>query len=276
VALAVVVLLVALNLRGVRPSGPVSALPTYLFLGGMAVLVGWGLWRALAPGAPPPGDGADPPVAATGGGLAGFALAFVLARALASGSVALTGVQTFAAQVRSFRPPRGRSAAAALLGLGLVSSVLMIAIVALARAADVRYVEVPERQIVGAGPGYVQPPVTAQLADAVFEAAPAVAYAVVAVTALVLVSAANTTFDVFPTLGAALALNRYLPRALHTRGDRLAFSNGVVLLGVGASVLLVAFGAYVIRRINHHLVGVLVASPATTAGHVRQLILPLP
>jgi amino acid transporter len=269
IALTVVVLLVALNLRGVRPFGAVFALPTYLFLGAMVALVGWGLWRLLVRGEQLRAESADLTVAATGGGLAGFALVVVLARALASGSVALTGVQTFAAQVPSFRPPRSRNAAAGLLGLGLISSALMIAIVVLARAADVRYVEVPERQIPGAGPEYVQPPVTAQLADAVFEAAPAAAYAVVAVTALVLVSAANTTFEWFPTLGAALALNRYLPRALHTRGDRLAFSNGVVLLGVGASVLLAAFRADVIGLIHLYIVGVFVAFTVSQAAMVR-------
>lgn len=269
IALTVVVLLVALNLRGVRPFGAVFALPTYLFLGAMVALVGWGLWRLLVRGEQLRAESADLTVAATGGGLAGFALVVVLARALASGSVALTGVQTFAAQVPSFRPPRSRNAAAGLLGLGLISSALMIAIVVLARAADVRYVEVPERQIPGAGPEYVQPPVTAQLADAVFEAAPAAAYAVVAVTALVLVSAANTTFEWFPTLGAALALDRYLPRALHTRGDRLAFSNGIMVLGAAAIVLVVAFRADPVALIHLYIVGVFTAFTASQVGMVR-------
>lgn len=268
-ALAVVVLLVAINLRGIRPSGRVFALPTYAFLAGMAVLAGWGLWRVLVREDQLRAESAELTVTATGGGLAGLALAFVLARALAAGSVALTGVQTLANQVPAFRPPRSRNAATALLGVGLITSLLLIAIVALARMTELQYVELPATQIAGAGADYVQPPVTAQLADVIFDSAPAVAYAVLAVTVLVLVFAANTTFEGFPTLGASLASDRFLPRQLHTRGDRLAFSNGILVLGAAASVLLVAFQADVIGLIHLYIVGVFVAFTLSQTGMVR-------
>ena len=152
--------------------------------------------------------------------------------------------------------------------MGLIASTLLVAIVVLARLTGVRYVERPRSQLVGVGPDHAQPPVTAQLAETVFDRAPVVVL-VLAVTTLVLVLAANTTFDGFPVLGARLAGDRYLPRQLHTRGDRLAFSNGIVLLGVGATVLLVAFRADVVALIHLYIVGVFVALTLSQLGMVR-------
>lgn len=268
-ALAVVVFLVAINLRGIRPSGPVSALPTYAFLAGMAALVGWGLWRMLGRGEQLRAESADLSVAATGGSVAGLALVFVLARALASGSVALTGVQTLANHTPVFKPPRSRNAAAALLVVGLISAVLLIAIVALAGITGLQYVERPSVQIAGAGADYVQPPVTAQLAQAIFDQTPVATHLILAATALVLVFAANTAFDGFPVLGASLAADRYLPRQLHTRGDRLAFSNGILVLGAAGSLLVVAFRADVVALIHLYIVGVFVAFTVSQVGMVR-------
>jgi amino acid transporter len=269
IAVAVVVVLVAVNLRGVRPSGPLGAVPTYAFLAGMALLIGWGLWRIQVRGEELRADSADLVVTGTGGGLVGLALVFVLVRALASGSVALTGVQTLANQVPSFKPPRARNAAAALLLVGLISAVLLIAIVGLAHVTGLQYVEDPARQIAGADEDYLQPPVTAQLAETIFGPAMVLTFLVLAATALVLVFAANTTFDGFPVLGASLASDRYLPRQLHTRGDRLAFSNGILVLGAAATVLVVSFRADVVALIHLYIVGVFVAFTLSQAGMVR-------
>lgn len=269
IALTVVGLLVALNLRGVRPAGPLFAVPTYAFLAAMVVLVGWGMWRLVGRGEDVRAQSADLTVTATGGGLAGFVLLVVLARAVASGAVALAGVQTLANQVPSPRRPRGRYAARSLVGVGMVAAVLMIALVALARMTDVQYAEVPAQQIAGAGSDYVQPPVLAQLAAAIFDGAPLLPYLLLAAVVLVLVSAANITFDAFPTLGARLASDRYLPRQLHTRGDRLAFSNGVLVLGATAGVLLVAFQADVVALIHLYVVGAFGAFTLSQAGMVR-------
>jgi amino acid transporter len=268
-AVGVVALLVAVNLRGVRPTGPLSAVPTYAFLAGMALLVGWGLWRTQLRGEELRAESADLVVAGTGGGVVGLALVFVLARALASGSVALTGVQTVANHVPEFKPPRSRNAAVALLSVGLISAVLLIAIVALAGVTGLQYVERPDVQIAGAGPDYVQSPVTAQLAETIFGPATALTFLVLAATALVLIFAANTTFDGFPVLGASLASDRYLPRQLHTRGDRLAFSNGILVLGAAATVLVVAFRADVVALIHLYIVGVFVAFTFSQAGMVH-------
>jgi hypothetical protein len=192
---------------------------------------------------------------------------FLLARAFASGSVALTGMQTLANQVPAFRPPRRRNAASAMLTVGIISSVLLLAIVTLAHQTGVQYAERPDQQI--DDPDYRQQPVTAQLAEVVFDHAPVLAVLVLAVTALVLVFAANTTFDGFPMLGAALASDRFLPRQLHTRGDRLAFSNGILVLGAGAAVLVVAFRADVVTLIHLYIVGVFTAFTASQLGMVR-------
>lgn len=270
-AVAVVGLLVAVNLRGVRQSGLGFALPTYAFLAGMVALAGWGLWRIVGQGEQLRAPSAELAVTgiASGGGLAGWALVFLLVRAFASGSVALTGMQTLANQVPSFRPPKSHNAAIALLVVGLVSSALLLAIVSLAYLTGLQYVELPTEQIEGAGPDYVQPPVTAQLAETVFDHTPLAFYLVLAATALVLVFAANTTFNGFPVLGAMLAYDRYLPRQLHTRGDRLAFSNGILVLGAAATVLVVAFRADVIALVHLYIVGVFVAFTFSQVGMVR-------
>lgn len=271
-AVGLIGLLVAINLRGVRPRGLAFALPTYAFLAGMVALVGWGLWRIAGRGEQLRAPSADLTVTTgveLGGGLTGLALVVLLARAFSSGSVALTGVQTLANQVPAFRPPKSRNAATALLTVGLISSALLLATVVLARLTRVQYVERPRTQIEGATADYVQPPVTAQLAETVFGGGQLVAYLVLAATVLVLVLAANTTFDGFPGLGAMLASDRYLPRQLHTRGDRLAFSNGVLLLAAGATVLVLVFRANVVTLIHLYIVGVFVALTVSQVGMVR-------
>jgi amino acid transporter len=270
-AVAVVALLVAVNLRGVRQQGLMFAVPTYAFLAAMVALVGWGLFRILGRDEQLRAASADLDVGEIeiGGGLTGFALVFLLLRALASGSVTLTGMQTLANQVPAFKPPKSRNAASALLTVGLISGALLLATVWLARLTEVQYVERPRTQIAGATPDYVQPPVTAQLAETVFGDATLAFYLVLAATALVLVFAANTTFDGFPVLGAMLASDRYLPRQLHTRGDRLAFSNGVLALGFGAGLLVLVFRANVVQLIHLYIVGVFVAFTFSQVGMVR-------
>jgi hypothetical protein len=146
---------------------------------------------------------------------------------------------------------------------------MMLGIVLLARKTGLQFVENPARQIVTAPPGYVQKTVTTQLADAIFGSNSIGLYAVAAVTALILFLAANTAFNGFPVLGSILAQDRWLPRQLHTRGDRLAFSNGIVFLSVFATVLIVAFQAEVTRLIQLYIVGVFVSFTLSQTGMVR-------
>jgi amino acid transporter len=267
-AVAAVVVLTAMNLRGMRETGAGFALPVYAFLAGMVALVGWGLFRTQVLGHELRAGSADLEITQEQP-LLGFAFAFLVVRAFSAGSVALTGVGAIASGVPAFHEPKSRNAATTLLAVGLISTTLLLGIVALSRITGLRYVEEPARQIVGAGPGYVQPTVTAQLADVIFDHAPAALYLVLFATALVLLVAANTAFNRFPALGSMLALDRYLPRQLHTRGDRLAFSNGIMFLAAFAIVLLVAFNAQTTRLIQLYIVGVFVSLTLSQSGMVR-------
>lgn len=138
---------------------------------------------------------------------------------------------------------------------------MLATIVTLAVATNVRYVEEPARQLTQADgsavpASYEQHPVLSQLAEVVFAQAPWMFIGISAITGLILVLAANTAFNGFPVLGSILARDGYLPRQMHTRGDRLAFSNGIMTLAVGAIILIVAFDAQVTSLIQLYIVGV--------------------
>lgn len=267
-AVGTVLLLTALNLRGVRESGVLFAIPTYAFIFGIFVLVGWGMFRILVLGEELRAESADYTIRVEES-LAGFAMVFLLVRAFSSGSAALTGVEAISNGVPAFKAPKSRNAATTLLLLGGISATMMLSIIALARMTGLQYVEDPARQIEGAAPGYVQPTVTAQLAGAIFDHFPVGFYFVLTVTALILVLAANTAYNGFPVLGSILAQDRYLPRQLHTRGDRLAFSNGIMFLAGMAIVLIVAFDAEVTRLIQLYIVGVFVSFTLSQSGMLR-------
>jgi len=140
--------------------------------------------------------------------------------------------------------------------------------VTLARQTGLQFVESPERQIENLG-DYVQKTVTVQLAETVFGSGSLLVLLVAGMTALILFLAANTAFSGFPVLGSILAQDRYLPRQLHTRGDRLAFSNGIMSLALLACVLIFAFQAQVTRLIQLYIVGVFVSFTLSQTGMVR-------
>ena len=175
----------------------------------------------------------------------GFALVFLLLRTFSSGCAALTGVEAISNGVPAFKAPKSRNAATTLLLLGTISVSMLVGIIWLARLTHLQFVEDPALQIVSGPEGYVQKTVTTQLGETVFGSGSILLYVVAGVTALILFLAANTAFNGFPVLGSILAQDRYLPRQLHTRGDRLAFSNGIVFLAVFAIVLIVGFQAEV-------------------------------
>ncbi len=274
-ALAVVTVLMLLNLRGVKESGTFFAIPTYLFMFGvgMTAVVGFIQW---ATGNVTPAESAGLDIVPQSGldqGLMGLAGAFLVLRAFASGCAALTGVEAISNGVPAFRKPKSRNAATTLALLGGISIIFMMSILLLARATGVHYVEFPAEQLtrdgVSVGEDYVQHPVLGQLAQSVFHSFPAAVVALSVVTGLILVLAANTAFNGFPVLGSILARDGYLPRQLHTRGDRLAFSNGIVALAVGAMILIWAFDAQVTRLIQLYIVGVFVSFTLSQLGMVR-------
>ncbi|WP_326548889.1 APC family permease [Mycolicibacterium sp. ND9-15] len=268
-AVIAILLLAALNLRGVKETGTAFAIPTYAFLLGMFAMLGWGFFQIYVLGEPLRAESAGFEMRSEHGEILGFALVFLVARAFSSGSAALTGVEAISNGVPAFRKPKARNAATTLALLGLIAISLFMAIIMLARATGVQIAERPHEQLVGAPPDYHQKTLIAQLADAVFHDFTAGLFVIAGVTALILVLAANTAFNGFPVLGSILAQDRYLPRQLHTRGDRLAFSNGILFLALAAIAFVVAFRAEVTALIQLYIVGVFVSFTLSQFGMVR-------
>jgi amino acid transporter len=267
-AVIAIVLLTAVNLRGIRESGVAFAIPTYAFMVGIGAMIIWGLTRMLVFGEVLRAPSADLHIIAEGDALTGLALAMLVLRSFTQGAAALTGVEAISNGVPAFRRPKSRNAATTLLLLGTLSLTMFSGLIALAMLTGAKVVETPARQIVDA-PGYVQETLVAQLAETVFNTFPVGFYFVVVFTALILVLAANTAYNGFPVLGSILSQDRYLPRQLHTRGDRLAFSNGILALAAIAIVLVVGFEADVTRLIALYTVGVFTSFTLSQAGMLR-------
>jgi amino acid transporter len=270
-----VAVLVLVNLRGIREAGALFAVPTYLFMASVLGMCAFGAFQAAT------GNLADSPSAAfdlvpesgMDDGLVGLAGAFLLLRAFSSGAAALTGVEAISNGVPTFRKPKSTNAATTLLLLGVVSASMLAGILSLASATEVRVVQDPATQLTlngsPVGPEYVQHPVISQLAETVFGNGSIPFYIVVAATGLILVFASNTAFNGFPVLASILAKDGFLPRQMRTRGDRLAFSNGIIALGLGALVLIFVFDADVTRLIQLYIVGVFVSFTASQLGMIR-------
>ena len=264
-----IALIAALNMRGVRESGLFMAIPTYAFIVGVAAMLIWGFVQLAFLDTEVRAETADFGIIAEQEHLAGFAMAFLLARSFSSGCAALTGVEAISNGVPAFQKPKSRNAAATLLMLGVFSITLLVGIVLLAQAVGAKYVLHPASELSGIPDGYQQKSILTQLADAVFHGFGPGLYFIAAVTALILLLAANTAFNGFPILASVLAQDRYLPRQLHTRGDRLAFSNGIMFLALAAIAIVVAFGAEVTSLIQLYIVGVFVSFTLSQTGMVR-------
>ncbi|SES30998.1 APC family permease [Actinokineospora terrae] len=268
-AVVAIVVLTAINLRGIRESGAAFAVPTYAFMAGIVLMIGFGLFRGLVLGEDMRAESADLQINAEHGELAGLALVFLVLRAFSSGCAALTGVEAISNGVPAFRKPKSKNAATTLLLMGGIAVVMLMGLIVLAQLTQVRVAEDPATQLVNAPPGYEQKTMVAQIAGAVFDGFPVGFFFITIVTALILVLAANTAFNGFPVLGSILAQDRYLPRQLHTRGDRLAFSNGIIGLAGFAIVLVIAFDAEVTRLIQLYIVGVFVSFTMSQTGMIR-------
>ncbi|THA24108.1 APC family permease [Streptomyces sp. RKND-216] len=273
-AVAIIALLTVMNLRGVKESGRLFAIPTYCFVFGVFCLIAWGAVRHWMFG-----DDLRAPSAGYEiqtehpGGLTGIALAFLLLRAFSSGCAALTGVEAISNGVPAFRKPKSRNAANTLAMMGAISVTMFCGIIGLALATDVKMAENPATEILidgaPAGEDYTQDPVITQVAAGVFGDGSFAFVFLAAATALVLFLAANTAYNGFPLLGSILAQDRYLPRQLHTRGDRLAFSNGIVLLAGAAAILVAVYDADSTKLIQLYIVGVFVSFTVSQTGMVR-------
>ncbi|MET9893397.1 APC family permease [Streptomyces sp. NPDC006465] len=272
-ALVFVTLLAAVNLRGMRESGRAFAAPTYLFIGGVLIMVLTGLIR-YALGDPPVAESAaygvtpDPADAH----LTGLALLMLVLRAFSSGCTALTGVEAISNGVPAFRKPKSRNAATTLAAMGGLAIAMFVGVTTLALVSKVHITDDSCRLtgLEGDCASYIQRTVIAQIAAAVFGGEHSFGfYFIQAVTALVLILAANTAFNGFPLLSSILAQHRYLPRQLHNRGDRLAFSNGILALAIVAGLLLWGYGANVTSLIHLYILGVFTSFTLSQLGMVR-------
>jgi amino acid transporter len=270
-ALVIVALLAAANLRGVRESGKAFAVPTYVFIASVLLMIATGLVRILL-GAPPVAETAHYAVQATDQ-VTQAGVVLLLLRAFASGCSALTGVEAVANGVPAFRRPKVKNAQRTLVAMGTIAIVLFVGLLTLALTARVHYVEDPCSLIGWAGcRTEPQPSLMAQVASAVFGAGSIPFYVVQAATALVLLLAANTAFNGFPLLGNVLARDGYAPKSLSTRGDRLIYSNGVILLALAAATLLLVYKASVTSLLQLYIIGVFVSFTLGQTGMVRHWI----
>ncbi|WP_454789758.1 APC family permease [Mycolicibacterium lutetiense] len=268
-AVVAILVLASMNLRGLRESGTAFAIPTYAFMVGIFIMLAWGLFQIYVLDEPLRAESAGFEMHSEHGDVLGFALIFLVARAFSSGSAALTGVEAISNGVPAFRKPKSRNAATTLLLLGVIAVTLFMGIIMLAKATGVQMAERPHEQLIGAPPDYHQKTLIAQLADAVFHNFGPGLFLIALVTALILMLAANTAFNGFPVLGSILAQDRFLPRQLHTRGDRLAFSNGILFLAFAAVAFVVAFRAETTALIQLYIVGVFVSFTLSQIGMVR-------
>ncbi len=277
VASGLVLLLAAMNLRGVRESGAFFAWPTYGFMAGVLGMTVYGGIRA-AQGTLPDVESADliiTPGAGYEGDISQAAMIFLLARAFSSGCAALTGVEAISNGVPAFRKPKSKNAATTLLLLGAIAITMMLSIIVLARRMGLRYVdplEIERLTRADGSPlpeGYDEHTVISQIAKAVFSDFPPGFYFVVAMTGIILILAANTAFNGFPVLASILAKDGFAPRQLGSRGDRLAYSNGILILAGFAVVLIISFNAETTRLIQLYIVGVFVSFNLSQLGMIR-------
>jgi amino acid transporter len=235
------------NLRGVKESGTVFAIPTYLFIGSFCLLIVSGVMKSLLQGdtavAPAPFGGAGQPLTW-----------FLVLRAFASGCAALTGVEAISNGVPAFQPPEAKNASRTLAWMALILGSFFVGISFLAH----RYGLLPKEGET----------VVSQLARAIFGEGWRY-YLVQLATMLILILAANTSYADFPRLASLLGRDGFLPRQLANRGDRLVYSNGILILGVLAALLIVLFQAYTHALIPLYAVGVFLSFTLSQAGMVR-------
>ncbi len=267
--LVVVGIIVLMNLRGIRESGTAFAVPTYAFMLGIIGMVVWGLLKIVS-GHQVVASSAQYQIQPALHNLGVVGLCFLGLRAFASGCTALTGVEAISNGVPAFRKPKSKNAASTLAMMGILALIMFAGVTFLAIHSHVHYVDPTDINNLVGFTGTNQPTVIAQIGAAVFGGDQNIAfYYVQFVTAIILVLAANTAFNGFPVLASILAQDRYMPRQLHTRGDRLVFSNGILLLAAFAGLLIWAFQANPSRLIQLYIVGVFVSFTLSQAGMVR-------
>jgi amino acid transporter len=243
------------NLRGVRESGALFAAPTYAFLISFLFMIGYGLFSYYTYGGSAPVPGPEEIKTAEGYRLQPLTL-FLLLGAFSNGCAALTGIEAISNGVPAFKKPEARNAATTLVVMAGLLTTMFLGTSVLA-------------YLYGVHP-HESETVISQFARIMFTGPLAWFYYVVQIaTALILVLAANTSFADFPRLGSLLARDRFLPRQFATRGDKLVFSNGIVMLAIFSSILIIAFGGDTSRLIPLYAVGVFLSFTLSQSGMVR-------
>ncbi|KAA9393452.1 APC family permease [Kocuria coralli] len=275
VALVGILIAGLLNLRGIRFMGRAAVVPTYLFVVVMLALIGTGLVKS-ATGTLAPVPSASWEVLPAGSGDTAWttlAVIMLILRAFSSGAVSVTGVESVTGAVAYLRKPRAQNASTILTIMGAISCVLLLGTMYLVgrTGAVVVLDPVAQLRIDGQAPAedFYQNPLLGQLARAVFGLETPLFYVVILATVMVLVFAASTAFSGFPSLGSRLARDSFLPRQLKSRGDRFAFTNGVIALLVAAAILTLVFRASVNDLVQLYVVGVFASFTVTQAGMVR-------
>ena len=251
-SLTFVVILMLGNLRGVRESGRLFAAPTYFFIVSILAMLAVGAWRyftGAVEAAPIPAS----PLPLGTGGIAALGT-FRILTAFSNGCTAMTGVEAVSNGVPAFRPPESRNAASTLVAMAVISIAMFMGLTLLAHAYGI----VPSESET----------VVSQIARNTFGDRSVFYYAVQSATMLILVLAANTAYADFPRLASIVARDRFLPRQFMNQGDRLAFSNGILILSALAAVLLVAFGGDTHALIPLYMIGVFVSFTLSQAGMV--------
>ncbi len=236
------------NLRGVRESGTIFAIPTYLFIVSFLMMIGTGLAKAAT------GHASLPPVRETVQPVQALTM-FLVLRAFSSGCTALTGIEAISNGVMAFEPPEDRNASHTLAAMAVLLVTMFLGITWLARTYGIVPVEGET--------------VVSQLARTIFGNGSPLYYLIQATTAFILVLAANTSFNGFPRLASLMAVDRFLPRQLANLGDRLVFSNGILILGGVAALLLALFRGSTHALIPLYAVGVFLSFTLAQAGLVR-------
>lgn len=273
IAVGLIIFLTLVNLRGTREAGAAFAIPTYAYMIAIAVMIIVGFVR-LFMGNLPMADSAAYDIHAASthlDGLTGLGGVFLLMRAFSSGCAALTGVEAISNGVPNFKRPKSRNAGITLLMLGGIAASMMISILVLARHTGLQMVDDTSMVYLhgSAQPDVHFAPVISQLASTIFGDGSLLFIFVTAVTGFILILAANTAFNGFPTLASVLSRDSFLPRQLYKRGDRLSYSNGIMALAVGASALVILFDASVTRLIQLYVVGVFVSFTLSQLGMIR-------
>jgi amino acid transporter len=250
---AAIVLITLGNLRGLRESGNIFAIPTYLFVGSTFLMIAIGMFRIVVLNEhslpPNPVPGAPNPLQAVG--------LLLILKAFASGSVALTGTEAIANGVPAFKPPEPKNAATTLTVVAVLLAILFLGITFVALNFGVVAIDAPTPKTV-----------ISQVAARIYGDGSLWFYLFQAFTALILFLAANTSYNAFPRLAAILARDGYMPRQFNFRGDRLAFTSGIVVLSVVAISLLLAFGGNTTALIPLYSVGVFVSFTISQGGMV--------